>query len=83
MLRHAAEQASLHSFHLSVAIAAALVALGGIAGAIGVRNPSREVRAEDCSGGQLVGASRHLGRVLHPRARTSDPAEAQPTGSRA
>src|SRR5207253_16828 len=59
----AAEQASLHSFHLGLAIAAALVALGGLAGALGVRNPGREVRAEECSGGQLVGASRHLARV--------------------
>ncbi len=34
-LRSAAEQASLHSFHLGMAIAAALVAIGGLVGAIG------------------------------------------------
>jgi len=34
----AAEAASLHSFHLGLAIAAVLVALGGIAGALGVRS---------------------------------------------
>jgi EmrB/QacA subfamily drug resistance transporter len=56
-LRSAAEAASLHSFHLGMAIAAALVALGGIAGAIGIRNPRRRVSAETCPGGQLVGAS--------------------------
>jgi len=60
-LTRAAEAASLHSFRLSLAIAAALVAGGGLAGAIGVRNPGREVLAESCPGGQLVGASRHLG----------------------
>ncbi|MGO9247497.1 MAG: MFS transporter, partial [Solirubrobacteraceae bacterium] len=53
----AAEAASLHSFHLGLAIAAALVALGGIAGVIGVRNPERVVCAADCEGGALVGAS--------------------------
>jgi predicted MFS family arabinose efflux permease len=36
-LREAAEQASLHSFHLGMAIAAALVAIGGLAGAAGIR----------------------------------------------
>jgi EmrB/QacA subfamily drug resistance transporter len=55
-LRVAAEQASLHSFHLGLAIAAALVAGGGLAGVVGIRNPpGRGVRAKDCAGGQLVG----------------------------
>jgi len=53
----AAEAASLQSFHLGLAVAAALVALGGIAGAIGVRNPRRLVQAAGCEGGALVGAS--------------------------
>ena len=53
----AAQAASLHSFHLGLAIAAVLVALGGIAGALGVRNPKREVAAAGCEGGVLVGAS--------------------------
>jgi len=53
----AAEAASLHSFHLGLAIAAVLVALGGIAGVVGVRNPERVVRAAECEGGALVGAS--------------------------
>jgi EmrB/QacA subfamily drug resistance transporter len=56
----AAEQASLHSFHLGVAIAAALVAVGGIVGVLGIRNPKDEVPAESCAGGQLVGASSAL-----------------------
>jgi EmrB/QacA subfamily drug resistance transporter len=37
-LRSAAEHASLHSFHLGMAIAAALVALGGLVGVAGIRN---------------------------------------------
>jgi EmrB/QacA subfamily drug resistance transporter len=53
----AADEASLDSFHLGLGIAALLVAAGGLAGAIGVRNPHRAVRAEECEGGQLVGAA--------------------------
>jgi EmrB/QacA subfamily drug resistance transporter len=54
----AAEGASLHSFHLGMAIAACLVALGGLVGAAGIRNPKREeIHAKNCAGGQLVGAS--------------------------
>jgi EmrB/QacA subfamily drug resistance transporter len=40
-LTTAAERASLHSFHVAMAIAAALVAAGGIAGIAGIRNPPR------------------------------------------
>jgi EmrB/QacA subfamily drug resistance transporter len=56
----AAEAASLHAFHLGMAIAAVLLACGGLVGAFGVRNQSGSgrVRAEGCAGGQLVGASR-------------------------
>jgi EmrB/QacA subfamily drug resistance transporter len=53
----AADNASLDSFHLGLGIAALLVAGGGLAGAIGVRNPRRAVLAEECKGGQLVGAA--------------------------
>lgn len=58
----AAQGASLHSFHLGLGIAAALVALGGLVGAAGIRNPAEadreeEVHARSCPGGQLVGAS--------------------------
>ena len=38
-LTRAAEQASLHSFHLGMAIAALLVAVGGVVGRVGIRNP--------------------------------------------
>jgi EmrB/QacA subfamily drug resistance transporter len=51
----AAEVASLHSFHLGLAIAAALVAIGGLIGVLGIRNPDEDVSAAECAGGQLVG----------------------------
>jgi predicted MFS family arabinose efflux permease len=43
-VRVAAEQASLHSFHLGMAVAAALVAIGGLVGAGGIRNVARSPR---------------------------------------
>jgi hypothetical protein len=49
---------SVSAFHEVVMMCAALVAAGGVIGAIGITNPARDVRAEDCSGGQLVGAPR-------------------------
>ncbi|HEX4466044.1 MAG TPA: MFS transporter, partial [Solirubrobacteraceae bacterium] len=59
----AAEAASLHSFHLGMAIAASLVALGGVVGLLGIRNArprgepgGEEVQAADCPGGQLIGS---------------------------
>jgi sugar phosphate permease len=77
-LTRAAEEASLHSFHLGMAIAAALVAVGGVVGAVGIRNPGKLVHAESCPAGPLVGASSELTRPLH-----GGSLEAQPTGSRA
>jgi EmrB/QacA subfamily drug resistance transporter len=63
-VRAAAEGASLHSFHLGMMIAAGLVAIGGLVGAAGIRNPrpeQEEIHASSCAGGQLVGASSELG----------------------
>jgi hypothetical protein len=53
----AAEDASVHSFRVGIAIAALLVALGGVTGLAGIRNPRRQVRAAECEGGQLVGVA--------------------------
>jgi hypothetical protein len=78
----AAEQASLHSFHLGMLVAAVLVAAGGVAGVIGIRNPQRKVAAEGCAGGQLVGASAELARPVKNGSPEAQP-QAQPTGSRA
>jgi EmrB/QacA subfamily drug resistance transporter len=54
----AAEAASLHGFHVGMGIAAVLLALGGIAGVVGIRNPRGIVPAEDCPAGQLIGSGR-------------------------
>jgi hypothetical protein len=71
LLRAAAEQASLHSFHVGMAIAAVLLAVGGLVGAGGIRNPSGAVTAEDCASGQLVGDGQQLlrGRAAAARSR--------------
>ena len=46
---------SVNAFHMVLVICAALVAAGGLVGVFGVVNPGREVEAEACAGGQLVG----------------------------
>jgi EmrB/QacA subfamily drug resistance transporter len=53
----AADDASLASFHTGIGIAGGLVLLGGLIGVAGIQNPRRAVSAEECPGGQLVGAS--------------------------
>ncbi|HEX2302545.1 MAG TPA: hypothetical protein VHH57_02885, partial [Gaiella sp.] len=52
----AANTESVDAFHQVVWICAALIAAGGVVGAIGIVNPRRPVDAERCPGGQLVGA---------------------------
>ena len=81
-LSRAAEAASLHSFRLGIGISAALVAIGGVVGAVGIRNRSK-VRARTCPGGQLVGGSEEIARAQARRPRHAGRSEAQPTGSRA
>jgi len=52
---HAVQSASVGAFHLGVGISALLVALGGLLGLVGIQNPRRQVRCEDCAGGQIAG----------------------------
>lgn len=50
----AAEEVSLHGFDLGLAIAAGLVALGGIVGGLGIqtlRSATDDIRAESCARG--------------------------------
>ena len=53
--RGAVQAASDHAFHVGIGISAALVALGGVLGLAGIRNPRRDVRCQDCPGGQFAG----------------------------
>ena len=61
------------SYHLAMAIAAGLVAAGGVIGLLGIQNPRREVAACDCAGGQLAGAPKEAARHL-PRLPAATPA---------
>jgi EmrB/QacA subfamily drug resistance transporter len=51
----AVQSASVEAFQVAIGISAALVALGGLLGLAGIRNPRRVVRCQDCAGGQLAG----------------------------
>jgi hypothetical protein len=55
VVAHAVQSAAVHAFHVGIGIAAVLVALGGVLGLVGIRNPRRIVRCSDCPGGQLAG----------------------------
>jgi EmrB/QacA subfamily drug resistance transporter len=76
----AADDASLKSFHLGLGIAALLVAAGGLAGAVGVRNTGRAVSAEECEGGQLVGVALDAA-GCHEEGLTIEGPDAQPIPS--
>ena len=43
--------ASVEAFHAGMGVCAVLVALGGVLGLLGIRNPRREIRCEDCAEG--------------------------------
>jgi predicted MFS family arabinose efflux permease len=57
-VREAGQDASVGAFRVGIAIATVLVALGGLLGLLGIRNPQRRVEARECPGGQLVGHPR-------------------------
>jgi hypothetical protein len=62
----AVEDASVTAFHRGVGIAAVLVALGGVLGIAGIRNPRREVPCAECPGGTFAGAPLEVARVRRP-----------------
>jgi EmrB/QacA subfamily drug resistance transporter len=73
----AAENASVSAFHTGVGIASLLVALGGVLGLVGIRNPRRDVPCADCPGGQFAGAPVDASRSRLPELRRPKP-EAEP-----
>ncbi|MGN6371386.1 MAG: DHA2 family efflux MFS transporter permease subunit [Solirubrobacteraceae bacterium] len=68
LVAEAAQSASVHSFHVGIAIAALLLIIGGVIGLAGIRNPRRAVKAQECEGGQLVGAARDAAGCAEPQA---------------
>jgi EmrB/QacA subfamily drug resistance transporter len=60
LLRGTFEDASVHAFRVADAIAAVLVAGGGLIALAGIRNPRRRVAAELCPAGAICGASQEL-----------------------
>jgi len=50
----AANDESVRAFHEVVVVCSALVATGGVIGAVGIANPRRAVEARRCPGGQFV-----------------------------
>jgi EmrB/QacA subfamily drug resistance transporter len=60
LLRATFEEASVQAFRVADAIAAVLVAGGGLIALAGIRNPRRKVAAELCPAGAICGASQEL-----------------------
>jgi Na+-translocating ferredoxin:NAD+ oxidoreductase RnfE subunit len=52
----ASAESSLEAFRIGIGVSSALVIIGGLIGAAGIRNPRRVVLAKNCRGGQLAGA---------------------------
>jgi EmrB/QacA subfamily drug resistance transporter len=79
-VREAGEDASVGAFRVGVGIATGLVALGGVLGLVGIRNPRRRVEASDCAGGQFVGHPREGTRQSpcdwHEQAQRGEPSTA-------
>jgi EmrB/QacA subfamily drug resistance transporter len=70
----AVQSASVHAFRLGTGISAVLVALGGLLGLAGIRNPRRVVPCADCAGGQLAGQPLDAARVRPPIITLPEPA---------
>ena len=76
----AVQIASVDAFHTGIEIASSLVALGGLIGLAGIRNPRRVVQCEDCAGGQLAGQPLDAARPRASGCATKTPSGVQPHG---
>jgi len=56
LVDEAVRDAAVSAFRLGMSLSAALLALGGALGLVGITNPRRRVPAQDCAGGQIAGA---------------------------
>jgi hypothetical protein len=56
VVRSGLVDASVHSFRIGMGVGAGLAMLGGLVALVGIQNPRRRVRGEDCPGGALTGA---------------------------
>lgn len=72
----AAEDASVAAFHLGMGAGAVLFAVGGVVAGVAIRNPRRQVRAEDCAGGPIVGHPKDLAACEQPVFRPAEPSRA-------
>jgi EmrB/QacA subfamily drug resistance transporter len=75
----AVQSASVDAFRVGMGISAALVALGGLLGLAGIRNPRRVVRCEDCAGGQFAGQPLDTARNRDPLLLPAPAAHGSPT----
>lgn len=58
-VRTALTDASVHTFRLAMLLTAALVIVGGLLSALGIRNPRRDVSCEDCADGTVTAVGHH------------------------
>jgi EmrB/QacA subfamily drug resistance transporter len=58
VVARAVQSASVYAFHVGIGISATLMALGGLLGLGGIRNPRHVVACEDCAAGQFAGVPR-------------------------
>jgi len=69
------QNASVDALHLTLRLAALLAIISGALGLLGIRNPQREVCAEDTPGGAICGASADLAQQaqLQPQPQAASP----------
>jgi EmrB/QacA subfamily drug resistance transporter len=75
-LRDVFEDASVSAFRVGMGVSGALVVMGGVISAVGIRNPRRAVAAAECPGGAICGASEEVGRDEAGETRRPEPAVA-------